>query len=119
MKTFYINPATGDMEFDGQKRLKMVSEDDEIIQGVWLILSTNIDEWELNPDLGFARFKILGQVYDEETAIDELNAAILQHDRIASVENVTLDYDRPARKLSVTFTAVKTNGETIEGVANV
>ncbi len=115
MKSIYINPNTGDFEFDGQKRLKMISDDEEIMQGIWMIITTNVGEWFLNDQFGFARFRILGQKFDEADAVDELNAAILQHDKIAAVEDVVLDYNRTTRKLKINYVCRKENGEIIEG----
>ena len=38
MKNLYINPATNDIELDGQNSFKMVEGDDEIVQAVAVIL---------------------------------------------------------------------------------
>lgn len=115
MKSIYINQGTGDIEFDGQNRLKMIDEDDEIMQGIWIIITTNLGEWFLNNRFGFARFNILGHKFDEANAVDELHAAVLQHDKIETVEDVSLEYNPSTRKLKIKYKCIKTNGEVIEG----
>jgi len=115
LKTFYINPLSGDLEFDGLRRFKMVSEDDAIAQDIWVILSTNLGEWFLNTEMGFDRFAVLGQKnFSESQVIDEVTRAVMQHPKIETVNNVTIRFDREKRKLHYTFTAVKMDGATIE-----
>lgn len=115
MRTIYINPNTGDFELDGQNSLKMVEGDDAIRQGIWMILTTNLGEWDLEPDLGFARFNILGHKFNEDEAVSELTAAILQNEHVSAVEDVQMDFDRQARKLTINYRAIKSAGGEIEG----
>lgn len=115
MQSLYINPATNDLEFDGQNALKMVDGDDELLQSIREILRTNTGEWFLNLQHGLNRFGILGKKFDRERSIDIIYKAIYQESRIKTVNSIDLDYDRQARTLTVKFTAVKKDGNTIGG----
>jgi phage baseplate assembly protein W len=105
----------GDLVLDAQKNIPMVSDDDELLQCVEEILRTNAGEWFLNDSIGFARFEVLGSKFNEDTAINSLTEAVLQEPRIDSVENITVDFDRKTRKMSVTFEIMKVTGETLIG----
>lgn len=115
MKSFYINPSSNDIEFDGQNSIKMIDGNDEIIQGVRIIITTNIKEWFLNPDFGFDRFSILGNKHDQERATDALYKAILQHEKVAMVDNVSFEVEREKRKLKINFSFTTIDGDVIEG----
>lgn len=115
MRSFYINPATGDIDFDGSNNIKMVGGDDELIQSVRNRIATNVGEWFLNPDFGFDRFEVLGKKVDYDMAADILSAAILNEERIAGVDDLKFDYDAANRKMFISFSLTKTDGGTVEG----
>lgn len=115
MKTFYINPDTNDLEFDGSNNLKYIDGDGELMQSVRLLIQTNLGEWFLNPEFGFDRSVILGRKYDPNVITDELYAAILQEERIAAVESINLDFNRSTRKLKIDFVLVKQDDNLLEG----
>lgn len=119
MKTLYINPSTNDIEFNGSNSLKMVDGDDAFMQGIRIILRTNLGEWFLNLESGFARFNILGHKFDEEQAVEEVYAAILQNTEVQSVENVTAEFDRPNRKIIINYEVVRINGALVQGVETI
>jgi phage baseplate assembly protein W len=105
----------GDFGLDGQNDLRLVSDDEELMQCITDIILTNLGEWKFNPLHGFARFDVLGHKYNQERATEELIAAILQEPRVSSVENVVWDFDRQSRKLTGTYKVIKQTGETLEG----
>jgi phage baseplate assembly protein W len=115
MKSFYIDPNTNDLVFDGQNNLAMVDGDDELVQCIRDIVTTNLGEWFLDPTHGFPRFRVLGEKFDRDRITDELVAAILQESRVQSVEEVTFDFDRKTRILHGTFRVKKRSGEVVEG----
>lgn len=119
MISFYINPATNDLEFDGQNSLKMIADDDELAQAARIKMTTNLKEWFLNPDDGFERFVVLGKNVEHDRVIDAIYAALLQIERIARVEDVKIEIDRKNRKAKVDYIFVKTSGETVEGSVTV
>ena len=105
----------GDIVFDGQNNISMVSDNDELLQSIEEILNTNAGEWFLDDENGFARFEVLGQKFDEDTAINAISTAIFQNEQVGSIENITVDFDGKSRKLTVTFEIIKTTGETVIG----
>lgn len=113
MIDFKVGPD-GDVVFENGD-IVLVEGDEELCQCIVDILLTNLGEWYLNPEHGFARFNVLGQKFDRQRVTDELIAAILQEPRVASVESVQWEFDREKRKLSGTFRIVKQSGETVEG----
>jgi hypothetical protein len=116
VRSFYLNPETGDIEFDRRKSFVMVEGDDELVQSVGIALKTNKGEWFLNPDdHGFDRTVIQSKKYDEAEVTDALYETIFQDPRVSTVEAVTFDFDKASRKLSVGFTFTKQDGETVEG----
>lgn len=119
MKSFKIDPKTGDIMFDGQNNIIMVEEDDDIIQCVERAITTNLGEWFLNPLMGFARFEVLGQKHDPDHETELLYAVILQEDRIESIEDLKIDFDRSSRELTVQVVLIKLNGERLEATVNV
>lgn len=117
MKGFLLTPA-GQFVFDGQNNMVMVDEDDELMQSVRHIITTNLGEWFLNPLIGWDRFGTLGAKKDEERTITDLSRAILEGEgRVDTVEDIVLDYNRPERHLHITFTFTKKDGTELTGEA--
>jgi hypothetical protein len=115
VKSFYINPSTGDIEFDGQNSLKMVEGDDELVQSVAIAFKTNKGEWFLNKEHGFDRTVIQGKNFDEIVIQDELYETAYQDDRVNTVEAITFEHNRAERKLKVDFKFTKKDGSIVEG----
>jgi phage baseplate assembly protein W len=115
LRTFYINPNTNDLEFNGSNNLEMINGDAEIMQSVRLILETNLEEWLLNPGFGFERSVVQGRKYDPNVVTEAVYAAVLQEERIASVEDIRLDFNRSTRQLKIDFVLIKQNNEILEG----
>lgn len=93
----------------------MVEDNDEFLQSLSMILSTNLEEWFLNPEFGFDRFVVLGQKEDRERTIESIYAALLQHNEVDSVEDVEMELDRTKRELKIFFNVTKTDGQAISG----
>ncbi|KAF6618254.1 DUF2634 domain-containing protein [Paenibacillus sp. EKM102P] len=118
MQSFRLT-TDGDLEFDSSGNLVMIEGDEELAQCCRIAIGTNAGEWFLNPDIGLAFRLFLGKLASEEEMRNELTRALLQEERIESVDDVTFSVDRAARLLTVTFKATGTNGEIIqqEGVS--
>jgi hypothetical protein len=106
---------TGDIVLDGQNNIALTHGDEELIQDIKEILSTNTGEWFLNEEHGLRRYEILGQKYKQDDAMDLINEAIFQHEKVDRIEKIELDFNRNTRKMSVTFEIIKITGETVEG----
>ncbi|ODB61368.1 DUF2634 domain-containing protein [Paenibacillus polymyxa] len=113
MQSFRLT-ADGDLEFDSKGELVMIEGDEELAQCCRVGLGTNEGEWFLNPEIGLAFRLFLGKRASEEEMRNELTRALLQEERIESVDDVTFSVDRAARLLTVTFKATGTSGEIIQ-----
>lgn len=114
MKSFYINPETDDLEFDRAGKLVMVDGNEELRQSVRLLISTNLNEWFLDPTLGFDFSTVLVKRPNDELIAGALFQALEQEPRIVRVENIQTDFDGVSRTLRVSFVAVSEQGEEIE-----
>ncbi|MBE7682017.1 DUF2634 domain-containing protein [Paenibacillus sp. P13VS] len=104
----------GDIQFDDTGELLLVEETEELAQCCEIGLGTRTGEWFLNPDLGIDFDLFRGKDVNEEEMRDELNRALLEDERIESVEEITFSIDRRARVMTVAFVATGTNGEIVE-----
>jgi phage baseplate assembly protein W len=116
---FNFKVVGGDIVLDGQNNIALVYDDDEFVQAIAEILSTNAGEWFLNDEHGLRRYEILGSKYNREDAADLVREAIFQHEDVDRIENLILDFDRLNRKLAVEFEVVKKTGETVQGEVKV
>ncbi len=111
MKTFLINQE-GDLEFDGQNNLRMVSGEGEKAQSLRLRLSTNQGEWFLNTGFGLD----YSVIQTKDPDLEEVRAVILealeQEERVEEV--LSLEANLADRVLAVTF-LVRMAGEDVEG----
>ncbi|GAK01517.1 hypothetical protein [Geomicrobium sp. JCM 19055] len=104
---------TGDLVIKNGN-ITMVDEDQELIQSLRLLLRTNVDEWFLDPSIGLYHAEFRGKRADEEDMTAALEEAIEQEPRIDRIKSISFEYDRPRRKVSVFFIAIKTDGEPLE-----
>ncbi|OMF01235.1 DUF2634 domain-containing protein [Paenibacillus amylolyticus] len=104
----------GDIQFDDFGELLLVEDTEELAQCCAISLGTRTGEWFLNPDLGIDFDLFTGKTVNEEEMRDELNRALLDDDRIDSVEEITFSIDLKARVMTVSFLAIGTNGEVVE-----
>lgn len=107
--------VNGDFVMDGQNNFVMVEGDDELLQELTLEFQENKGEYFLAPDIGFARYDVLGKKFDRERALDAAYEVLLRNPRIASVETLEVSFDRETRKATFNFKAIKTNGDTLAG----
>lgn len=99
----------------------MVSGDDELVQAVGMIVSTNLGEWFLNSNFGLARFQILGTKLESDRITQLVKKSILENEsRVSSVDNVDLMQDSTTpRGINITFTFTKTDGIQLTGQAGI
>lgn len=115
MRTFYIDPETNDLVIDAQHSLQMVEDAEEENQAVRLLMGTNKSEWFLNTLHGLA-YKYLQVKNPNETVIKaEVISTLTQESRVEEVLEVTVDFDRQGRVMTVSFKARMESGETAEG----
>lgn len=114
MKTFKI--ADDDLVIVSGN-LQMIEGKDEIVQAVERTLTTRLGEFFLDTSHGFDYETVQKKGYSEEEIKDAVREAVLQDDRIISVDSVDVTVDRSSRSVNIRFTA--TGDETIEGEVTV
>jgi uncharacterized protein YabN with tetrapyrrole methylase and pyrophosphatase domain len=108
----------GDLSFDSDGSLEMVSDDDELKQSLELILQIQLGEFDLDETVGLDWTNIFTKVFDESLARTDIIEALMQDDRVEEVSDVSFSRDNVTRLLSVDVTVLNTDGSTVnlEGV---
>jgi phage baseplate assembly protein W len=108
----------GDISFDENGELQMVSDEEELKQAIEFILSIRLGEFFLDETVGLNRDNLLTKQFDEDLAHADIVAAVMQEDRVDEVSEVTFTLDKATRILSVDLTILSTSGQTVtlEGV---
>ncbi|ANS73712.1 hypothetical protein AWM70_03260 [Paenibacillus yonginensis] len=101
------------LEADGDVSFEIISGQEELAQCCRIVLGTKTGEWFLNPDSGLDYSLFLGKDINETQMNDALSTALLQEERITSVESVSLSIDRKARTLTAGFKATGMDGAEI------
>ena len=110
MDGFKIN-ENGDVVIQDD-RIVMVSDKDLITQTVRQILKTNLGEWWLNEDEGIDFFCLLCKKPNYDQIEDHIKLGLWQIDETFNL--TSFDCSVENRKLTVNFTAVNDNGDTID-----
>ncbi len=119
MKTFYINPDTGDLEFDGQNNIKMVEGIEEKVQSMRLLFSTNRGEFFLNTGHGFDFTYLQQKAPSMARIMLEVYQTAKQDPRVKEVYDIFPEFDRATRKLKVPFKVLMDDGSVVENEVNV
>lgn len=118
MLTFKLD-KDGDLMFNGQNDLSMVDGEEEVVQCIDRIITTQFKEWFLDPEHGFEYAYIRGKNVDIERAKLELSKAIMQEDRVKQVDNIGFIIDNKSRKVTITFECTMIDGSTIREVRDI
>lgn len=113
MKGFALN-SNGDVIIENNK-IKMVDGAELIRQTVLTVLGTNKNEWFLNIDEGIDFSNLLGKKKDDEIIRNEIIQGLQQVDSSFVLETFNCDFDRKNRKLTISFKAKNSAGETVSG----
>lgn len=116
MKTLKL--VDGDLVFNSNKELEMVSDEEEFMQNIQIILQTSLGEFELDDTIGLDRVNFLTKQFEEELAHYDIVEALMQEDRTEEVSEITFIQDKKNRALSVDLEIKKIDGSSIslEGV---
>lgn len=112
MKTLKL--VDGDLVFDSNKELEMVSDDEEFAQNLRVIFGTRLGEFELDETIGLSRDHLLGKDFDEEQATYDIIEAASQEDRTEEVSKIEFNRDASNRVLNIDLEIKKTDGTTTE-----
>lgn len=108
------------LKLDGNGDLVMEDGDmqiigglDEVVQNYQVLMRTNLNEWFLNPELGFDFSVVNGvkKINDDDLKIALQNVAD-QLDEIDYIENVQYEFDRSNRSVIISCEAVTVDGLT-------
>lgn len=114
MADLALDPATGDIDLTAQK-LHLVDGDDAIVQHVALRLRMFRGEWFLDSTVGMPYYeRVLVKNPDLVAVRSAFRQAIASTPGIASIDKFDLALDSTIRKLTVTFTATKQEGGTLD-----
>lgn len=111
MKTLKL--VDGDLSFDGNNDLEMVSDDEEYVQNLKVIMQTRLGEFDLDETVGLNRENLLTKQFDEEQARYDLIEALMQEDRTDEVSKLIFNQDKLNRKLSIDLEVKKTDGDAV------
>lgn len=89
--------------------LVMIEGDEELVQSVQAILGTRKGEFFLNTDHGVSHDNLLGKPADEELARSDIIEALMQDERVESVD-VVFEDDKSKRTRNVKVSIQKENG---------
>lgn len=118
MKTIALT-EDGDFLYDAQKGdFIIVEEHDEVAQCIEISFGTNLTEWFLDESEGAEKSKFLGKSTDAE-ARSEAIRLLSQEERIESIESVTVETDRAARKRTIKYVVQLVDGATLAREVNV
>lgn len=96
-------------------QINMVNGAEFISQTLRTVTGTNRGEWCLNEDEGINLKIFSGKtVPDEETVRSEIEQGLLQIDSSLVLTDFSMDFDSKSRTLSVRFTTVNGDGESVE-----
>jgi hypothetical protein len=114
MASLKMNATTSDLDLS-TNNLVIITGDDALVQHLRSRLRFFRGEWFLNELIGFPYWTDVFIKDPNLTAIRSFyRQTILTTPGIDSISKLDLDFDRAARQLSVTFTAVKDDGEILE-----
>lgn len=111
MKAFKLN-NDGDVSIVNNE-IEMIKGTDEVLQQIRQIFRSNQGEWYFNPEYGLNYENLLAKEPNLDLIRDEIKNGLSQCSRVMSIDYVTVNYDRSARKLYVDFQATDTEGNEI------
>ena len=110
--TLLIDPATRDLEFDGNGSFKKIYGYDTVVQNVRHTLSTWKDEFFADPDHGTDYERIMGlnqNEIDEDEVKEIIREAVFQEPSVSWIDSIDVAMGE-ARTLVVTLSATMTDG---------
>jgi len=92
----------------------MIQEDEELAQSVRMNIEAAQGEWFLDLNYGMDREPFETKPFNEESARLAIVEAATADGRIQAVDRLELVSDFNSRRLSVSMTLIKTNGEEVQ-----
>lgn len=119
LQTSAINPVLGDLEFSDSTISEILLTDDtsypdgrDVLQDLFICLRTFFGEWFLDKRVGLPYFRFILVHNPDERLIEAIfRRAILSRPGVASLESLTLTFDRPSRTLYPRFVGRLASGK--------
>lgn len=108
--SFYVDPSTGDIEFDEHQRLRTVDGIEAQKQRLRLRLATRLGEWFLDNTFGVPWLDLVEKGVDNRLIEAEIRTALMADDQVKLIESVRLSR-LPDRVLHIEFEVRLENGE--------
>lgn len=112
-----INPDTKDLCFNDAGILKTIDEDEAAAQGVRMALTAFQGDFDLVPEHGTDYEQILGLPVDDETTDEVIREAIFQEDRVAMINELTVNTAK--RNIEISFSGTLNDGKKVSMEVNV
>jgi len=114
MADLQLSTLDNDIDLDGEQ-FSIVDDDEALVQHLLVRLRLFKGEWFLNPDVGVPYYESVLVKNPSLVAIRAIfRQAVLTTPGIASLDSLTTELDTPTRTLTVTFTAIKDDGGTLD-----
>ena len=105
--------ADGDLAFDTDRNIVMISGDDEITQALERLFTTDAEEWFLNPNHGLQYHKIRAKWVTNEQIQMAVVIAALQEARVREVIQIEIEKDVGRRTVDIAFICRVDTGATV------
>lgn len=99
---------------DGQNGFVMVEGEEEELQAIRLLLTTNLSEWFLDIEHGLDYSVFQKKQFDELEMREAVLTALSQEKRIEEIVSLDINFDRPNRTLYIYFVAQMVSGNFLE-----
>ena len=103
-----------DLVFDGQNKLLMISDNDELAQSCERTLTTNKNEWFLNKDFGLDYNLLHQKTINEDYLRIGIIEALTIDKRVKTILDLTIVADDEKRTALISFKIIKNDGTTVE-----
>ena len=111
---FSLKVINNDLVFNGQNKLMMIYDNDEIAQSCERSLTTNKKEWFLNKDFGLDYELLHQKTLNENYLRVEIIEALTIDPRVKTILNLSIIADETNRTAQISFKIILSDGTTVE-----
>lgn len=111
---FSLKVINNDLVFDGQNKLEMIRDNDEIAQSCERTLTTNKKEWFLNKDFGLDYELLHQKTLNENYLRVGIIEALTIDPRVKTILNLSITADETNRTAEISFKIILNDGTTVE-----
>ncbi|MBD8498365.1 DUF2634 domain-containing protein [Paenibacillus arenosi] len=111
MKTWLLQE--GDIVLE-QGNVKWVEGREELAQAVRVRLGTRLGESFFTPEMGIDHELLIGQPFDEDQMREIVLEALADEERISSVDEINIQYDKASRTADIHVAMTSIEGEEVE-----